>query len=289
MEGGRRHSSTRASRTKHPTSIKQDQLRRTSGADTPCPRPQNRPLDFFLIGCSEPYVPLVAAYGSSKPRGHAGWLTLVSGRVGRGARVGTKQAPGGSPSRVALKIRCRSRRTSPRSPTSRPSPNRPCPGRSPAEDPPVRSPYRRLTCPSVPAALANHSSKAHLPKWARFRARAHGPVSGQLYEPTSGGLIDLVRFPVAFRPPALASWASCTRRGLGPSLPPAYRHPLPAWRTPTGFPCSTRMRHDWGWVPSLPRGRWCPHGRARSLAAICRLPTARPLSSRRSTRPGMCG
>jgi hypothetical protein len=54
MEGGRRHSSTRASRTKHPTSIKQDQLRRTSGADTPCPRPQNRPLDFFLIGCSEP-------------------------------------------------------------------------------------------------------------------------------------------------------------------------------------------------------------------------------------------
>ena len=50
-----------------------------------------------------------------------------------------------------------------------------CPGRSPAEDPLVRSPYRRLTCPSVPAALANHSSKAHLPMWARFRARAHRP------------------------------------------------------------------------------------------------------------------
>ncbi len=47
------------------------------------------------------------------------------------------------------------------------------------------------------------SSKAHLPMWARFRALAHRQVSGQLYEPTSGGLIELVRFPVAFRPPAL--------------------------------------------------------------------------------------
>lgn len=64
MEGGRRHSSTRASRTKHPTSIKQDQLRRTSGADTPRPRPQNRPLDFFLIGCSE----LLLALGDNAER-----------------------------------------------------------------------------------------------------------------------------------------------------------------------------------------------------------------------------
>ena len=115
---------------------------------------------------------------------------------------------------------------------------------------------------------------------ARFHARAPGPVSGQLYEPIRGGPIDLVRFPGAFRLPAFASWASCTRRGLGPSLPPAYRHPRTAWRTPTGFPCSARMRHDWGWVPPIPRGRWCPHGRAQSLAATGRLPTARPLSSR---------
>ena len=126
------------------------------------------------------------------------------------------------------------------------------PGRSPAEDPLGRSPYRRLTCPSVPAALANHSSKAHLPKWARFRARAHRPVSGQLYEPTSGGLADLVRFPVAFRPPALAFWASCTRRELGPSLPPAYRHTTSARRIPTGLPRSTRTRPDRGGCPLDP-------------------------------------
>jgi hypothetical protein len=117
--------------------------------------------------------------------------------------------------------------------------------------------------------------------WARFRARAHRARYPASYtnRPTKG-LIDLVRFPVAFRLPALASWASCTRRGVGPSLPPAYRHRLPAWRTPMGFPCSARMRPGWGWVPSIPRGRWCPHGRHRSLAATGRLPTARPLSPR---------
>ncbi len=158
-----------------------------------------------------------------------------------------------------------------------------CPGRSPAEDPRVRSPYRRLTCPSVPAALANHSSKAHLPMWARFRARA------------PPGIRPVIRTDQrrADRPRSLSCRLSAAGigflgilypPGLGPSLPPAYRHTASAWRTPTGFPCSARMRHDWGWVPSLPRGRWCPHGRARSLAAICRLPTARPLwSSRRST------
>ena len=102
------------------------------------------------------------------------------------------------------------------------------------------------------------------------------PVSGQLYEMTSGGLTHLVRFPVAFRPPALASWASCTRPGLGPSLPPAYRQPQKAWRTLTGFPRSARMRPGWGWVPPVLRGRRCPHGRAQSLAAAYRLPTAGP-------------
>jgi len=114
------------------------------------------------------------------------------------------------------------------------------------------------------------------------------PVSGQLYEMASGGLTHLVRFPVAFRPPALASWASCTRPGLGPSLPPAYRQPQKAWRTPTGFPCSARMRPGWGWVPPVPRGRRCPHGRDQSLAAACRLPTAGPCHPGIANRPRMC-
>ena len=111
---------------------------------------------------------------------------------------------------------------------------------------------------------------------ARFRARAPGPISGQLYEPIGGGPIDLVRFPVAFRPPAFASWASLPAKDFGLRYLRLTATHTPAWRTRTGFPCSARMRHDWGWAPPIPRGRWCPHGRAQSLAATCRLPTAGP-------------
>src|SRR6266851_7281241 len=52
---------------------------------------------------------------------------------------------------------------------------------------------------------------------ARFRVRAPGPVSGQLYETASGGLASSPRFPVAFQPPAFASWASFPRPGFRPS------------------------------------------------------------------------
>jgi hypothetical protein len=37
------------------------------------------------------------------------------------------------------------------------------------------------------------------------------------------GLALLSRFPAAFRPPALASWSSCSRRGVGRPLGSAYR------------------------------------------------------------------
>src|SRR6266568_8693203 len=43
-------------------------------ATHPCPATEKTHLTNTLIGCSEPYVPLVAAYGSSKPLGRAGWL-----------------------------------------------------------------------------------------------------------------------------------------------------------------------------------------------------------------------
>ena len=44
--------------------------------------------------------------------------------------------------------------------------------------------HRRLTCPSVPAAIGCLASMAHLPTSARFRARAPGPVSGRLHAAT---------------------------------------------------------------------------------------------------------
>jgi len=67
-------------------------------------------------------------------------------------------------------------------------------------------------------------------------------------------------FPAAFRPPAFASWASCPATGFRPSCdrPTA---PRSAARTLTGFTRSARMRPGWIWVPSVPRGRRCPHGR----------------------------
>jgi len=53
---------------------------------------------------------------------------------------------------------------------------------------------------------------------ARFRARAPGPVSGQLSRrPRRRSRAWRRWFPAAFRPPAFASWASCPAQGLRPS------------------------------------------------------------------------
>ena len=67
-------------------------------------------------------------------------------------------------------------------------------------------------------------------------------------------------FPSPFRPPAFASWSSCARQGTGPSLRSAYRSLLPE-PDPDGV--ATFRTHELrpGWVPSLPRGLRCPHGR----------------------------
>ena len=54
-------------------------------------------------------------------------------------------------------------------------------------------------------------------------------------------------------------------------------------RTRAGLPCSARMRFGWGWVPSIPRGRRCPHGRECSTTAACRIATATSLPARRHT------
>jgi hypothetical protein len=64
---------------------------------------------------------------------------------------------------------------------------------------------------------------------------------------------------------------------------------LPAARscdgwTLTRFPCSARVRHDWGWLSSLPRGRRCPHGQKSIFGR--RLPplNGRPLPPCAATR-----
>ena len=80
------------------------------------------------------------------------------------------------------------------------------------------NPSSRLTCPLVPAVLGRIASKLTCHTSARFRARARGPVSGQLCSDRQRKSRPHWRsFPAAFRPPAFASWASCPARGLCPS------------------------------------------------------------------------
>ena len=59
-----------------------------------------------------------------------------------------------------------------------------------------------------------------------------------------------------------------------------------AARTRAGFPCFARVRPGWLKVPSLPRGRRCPHGRSFSPAAACRISTASPCHPGLQPAPG---
>ncbi len=83
--------------------------------------------------------------------------------------------------------------------------------------------------------------------------------------------------PFGCRPSLLG--ASCPARGFRPS----YDRPTApqATRTRARFPCSARVRPGWLRVPSVPRGRRCPHDPAFFPAAACRFSTASPC------RPGL--
>jgi hypothetical protein len=82
-------------------------------------------------------------------------------------------------------------------------------------------------------------------------------------------------FPVAFRPPAFASWSSCARRGAGPSLRSAYRSCCQG-RTPTGLPRSARVSCGRGGCPLYPGDCGARTAGRSSPAAARRLAAARP-------------
>src|SRR5688572_12091489 len=89
--------------------------------------------------------------------------------------------------------------------------------------------------------------------WARFRARTvPRPVSGQLCETTSGGLIDLISVSCRLSAAGIRFLGILSRQWnwsiVTSGLPPRFT----AWRTLTGFPCSARMRYDWDWAPLYP-------------------------------------
>lgn len=128
------------------------------------------------------------------------------------------------------------------------------------------------------SVLRRHGLTRHTS--ACFRSRAPGPVSGQLCgrQPVEDRSRRF-RFPAAFRPPAFASWASCSRQGIGLSLRSAYRDTTEVSRTRTGFPRSARVRCGRVGCPLYPGGDGVPTAVGASSAVVCRLSAAGLLSS----------
>ena len=129
------------------------------------------------------------------------------------------------------------------------------------------------------------ASTAHLPTSARLRAQAPGPVSGQLYKASGGGAGHAAMLSCCLSATGIRFLGILSRPGIPPPLRSAY-HAASAARTRTGFPCSARVRPGWLRVPSLPRGRRCPHGRSFSPAAACRIATASPYHPGPQPAPG---
>ena len=173
-----------------------------------------------------------------------------------------------------MKIRCRSRRTSSSTAASRWRPSQ-------RARPLVRSPdraSRRPTCPSVPgfrssSLLTGSPDRVSAP----FGARAPGPVSGRLSEPTAWR-----RRPSSSRFPVALSAAGVRFSGI--RFPPRSWAPLAV-----GLPTDTSRpdpdgvtafrTHELrpGWVPSLPRGRRCSSRPPRRLlTGACRFAAASP-------------
>ncbi len=86
-------------------------------------------------------------------------------------------------------------------------------------------------------------------------------------------------FLLPFGPPAFASWASCSRQGIGLSLRSAYRDTTRVSRTRTGFPRSARVRCGRVGCPLYPGGDGVPTAVGASSAVVCRLSAAGLLSS----------
>ncbi len=145
---------------------------------------------------------------------------------------------------------------------------------------------RCLTCPSVPAVSVRRPHRLTCPRQRAF-APGHQTRYPASYTET-GQLEDQplrFRFPAALRPPAFASWASCSRPGVGPSLRSAYHHTHPGVRwTVTGFPRSTRLRHGRVGCPLDPGGDGVPTAVEASSVVVCRL-SAASLSSPRHHHP----
>ena len=211
---------------------------------------------------------------------------------------------GQSCSRDALKILCRSRLTLPswtrqstasqsgmpsgpfacRAPPPWPPPGRPCPRRGRPGPRPGRPtpgwrsciPSLRLTCPSVrTASSASKFKGSPATRQPRFRASHQGWYPAGYARAPGGGAGDRSPgFPAAFRLPAFASWASCSRQRDSALLTVGL--PGSAW-TLAGFPRCAHLSHDRIGCPLYPEAQRCSHGRSDpSGRRLPPLPGARP-------------
>lgn len=107
---------------------------------------------------------------------------------------------------------------------------------------------------------AHRSSKAHLPTSAPFPGQPHGLVSGRLCPGSRRrGRDRSPGFPVAFRRPAFASWASCSRQRDSALLTVGL--PGSAW-TLAGLPRFAHLSHGRIGCPLYPEAQRCSHGRS---------------------------
>jgi hypothetical protein len=143
---------------------------------------------------------------------------------------------------AALKIRCRSRRTLSSWWRQSTASHSYVTSKGPFT---IRCP----TCPSVLADLTASLQRLTCPRQRPFQSPGTRPgIRPVIRGPPLGGAAIAPRFPVGFRPPAFASWTSCSRQRVPLSSRSAYRaaHTGPCARTLSGFPCSARMRHGRG-------------------------------------------
>src|SRR5215207_2017124 len=108
------------------------------------------------------------------------------------------------------------------------------------------------------------SSKAHLPTWARFRARTGSrPVSGQLCETTKGGLIDLISVSCRLSAAGIRFLGILSRQWNWSIVTSGLPPPFTVWRTPRTV-VSTR--------PHTILGRHLPPSNGRPLSPWHRSP-----------------
>ena len=136
-------------------------------------------------------------------------------------------------------------------------------------------------------AADRSSSKAHLPRVsAPSRPGTRPGIRPVAQDGRRRGRPRLSRFPAAFRPPAFASWASCSRPGIRLSSRSAYRAATNNGPDPDGTSVFRTHETQLGLGALYTRGQRCSRDRHTSPVAARRF-SASPCHPARSAGRGM--